>query len=148
MSIKPPTDRDSTAHTIAYVHGGLQPYSWPRPDGAPDSAADYASASRMLGSFSMHWNLAGGYWPTQDVVYRSPGAFLPAGSFTVAEYADHLCRLFHAVSADAATTRAIAQAIGEPATKTVDASLRTSLAGWLGVRAIGAVLDHPRHLTR
>jgi len=148
VDIHPPTDRDSAAHTIAYVHGGLQPYSWPRPGGPPDTAAAYASASRMLASFEMHWNLAGGYWPTQDVVYRKPSAFLPAGAFTVAQYADRLCRLVHATGADDASTHAVAQAVGASAGQAADASLRGALGSWLGVRALGAVLDHPRHLTR
>ena len=148
VDVQPPTDRDSAAHTIVYAHGGLQPYSWPRPDGAPDDTASYASASRMLGSFQMHWSLAEGDWPTQDVAYRSPGTLLPAGTFTVAAYADHLCRLLHAAPADAATTRAVAQAIGTGTDRVVDKELRSELAGWLGVRAISTVLDHPRHLTR
>ena len=153
VDVQPPVDRQSAAHTIVYTHGGVQPYSWPRPDGPPDAATAYASAGRMLQSFTMHWDLAGGYWPTREVAYRSPGAFVPTGRFTIAQYADHLCRLVHHTGADATTTRAVAQALGYPASRIVDPDtaegrdLHRALSGWLGVRAIGAVLDHPRHLT-
>ena len=154
VEVQAPTDRESAAHTIVYTHGGVQPYAWPRPDGPPDTAAAYASAGRMLQSFTMHWDLAGGYWPTRGVAYRSAGAFLPTGRFTIAQYVDHLCRLVHHAGADATTTRAVAQAVGYPSTRVVDTStpegrdLHQMLSGWLGVRAIGTVLDHPRHLTR
>lgn len=150
VDVQAPTSRDDAAHTMVYVHGGLQPYSWPRPDGPPDSAAEYASASRMLSSFAMHWNLAGGYWPTDGVTYRTPGAFLPAGTPTVAQYAEHLCRLFHATGTTATTTQALAQAIGMSPGDTIDPTSwqGEGLREWLGVRALGVILDHPRHMTR
>jgi hypothetical protein len=150
IDVHAPTSRDDAAFEMVFVHGGLQPYSWPRPDGPPDTAADYASASRMLNSFAMHWNLAGGYWPSDGVTYRSPGAFVPAGTPTVAEYAEHLCRLVHATGTTSVTTQALAQAIGMSPTDRLDPTSwqYESLQDWLGVRALGVVLDHPRHLTR
>ena len=154
VDVRRPNDRESAAHTMAYLHGGLQPYAWPRPDGAPDTTAAYASAGRMLHSLSMHWSLCGGYWPTDGVSYRSPAAFVPAGRFTIAQYAEHLCRLLRAGGADAATTKAVAQAVGHPATRLVDPAtpegrdLCEQLSDWLGVRAMSTVLDHPHHLTR
>ena len=53
-------------------------YQWPRPDGLPYGAAAWASATRMLSSFRMHWDLTAGWWPTQDVTYRTPASWLPA----------------------------------------------------------------------
>jgi hypothetical protein len=94
VSAQKPSGREgSFADAISWLHQGDLLYSWPRPDGPPDLNASWASASRMLGSFRMHWHLAGGYWPDVDVTYRRTTSWLPQRRIRFDQYVDHLCRM-------------------------------------------------------
>ena len=61
-----PSQGDSGANAMLWQASGLglSPHAWPRPDGTPVTDAVWASPSRALGSMSMHWSMAGGWWPT------------------------------------------------------------------------------------
>ena len=87
---RPPTASRSPGRCIWLPETTLL-YQWPRPDGLPLGDAAWSSATRMLNSFRMHWNLAAGWWPTKDVAYRTTGAaWLPRPSLRLDEYVDHL----------------------------------------------------------
>jgi hypothetical protein len=51
---------------------GSSPFSWPRPDGQPVDNDSWSSPARMLASMHNHYTMAGGWWPSVGIRYRSP----------------------------------------------------------------------------
>ncbi|MGA8209007.1 MAG: DUF1800 domain-containing protein [Nocardioidaceae bacterium] len=141
-----PVGAKSFAHAIAYLHRSMLLYHWPRPDGAPETNAEWASAARMLASYRMHWLLAGGYYPDTGVRYRRPASWLPQASLTLDAYVDHVCRLLLGRGSTARDLKAVCQATGRrPAEKVT----RTHpLATWQFVRLAVVLLDSPDHFVR
>lgn len=141
-----PKTEQSFAIRTAYAHGGDLMYAWPRPDGAPLDNASWSSASRMLGSFRMHWNFSGGYWPTEAVSYRSPRSWLPQRRIRFDQYVDHLCRTIHGRGSTPTLLKAAVQATecrpGEIVTRSHAA------ANGLFPRLVAVLLDSPTHMTR
>ncbi len=147
VSAQKPSGREgSFADAISWLHQGDLLYSWPRPDGPPDLNASWASASRMLGSFRMHWHLAGGYWPDVDVTYRRTTSWLPQRRIRFDQYVDHLCRMIHGKGSTSLLLKAAVQAVdvrpGEIVTKD------HAVATWRFNRLVCVLLDSPEHMTR
>ena len=143
---KRPTSVKSFAIAIAWATGGERLYSWPRPDGAPEHNDAWASASRMLGSFRMHWGLVGGWWPKEQVVFRRPASWLPQRRIRFDQYVDHLCRLVHGKGSSPRMLKAAVQATGVRPGEVITAS--HPLGSWLFVRLMAALLDSPEHMSR
>ena len=146
VSVQRPRTTSSFAIAMSWMHGGDTLYSWPRPDGAPERNDAWASASRMLGSFRMHWNLAGGYWPREAVSYRRPAAWLPQRRIRFDQYVDHLCRMIHGKGSTPRLLKAAVQATDCRPGEVVTAA--HPVAGWLFVRLLAVLLDSPEHMTR
>jgi uncharacterized protein (DUF1800 family) len=60
VQAKAPTGDDAFARSCIWLPETTLLYQWPRPDGLPLGDAAWSSATRMLNSFRMHWNLAAG----------------------------------------------------------------------------------------
>ena len=147
VQVKPPTGDQSFARACVWVPETTLLYQWPRPDGLPLGDTAWSSATRMLNSFRMHWNLAAGWWPTTDVAYRNSGAgWLPKPSLRLDEYVDHLSRSVLGKPADDRTVAAVAGVTGYPAGTVVSASHQ--VVGWMHVRVMGVLLDSPDHMRR
>lgn len=141
-----PEGKDDYARVLSYAHGGAYLYWWPRPDGSPEHDAAQVSATRMLRSFTMHWNHAGGWWPKTGVVFTPTRAWVPRQTIRFDQLVDHQCRRLHGRPADRSILDAACAATGlSPATAV---NRRHAVAGWLGVRLVATLLDHPRHMTR
>jgi hypothetical protein len=141
-----PDVQRSFGNQISNLHQGLPLYHWTRPDGAPERNADWASASRMMSSFRMHWNLAGGYYPSVDVSYRSPRSWLPQKRIRLDSYVDHLCRTFLGRGSTSRDLKAVCQATGYgPATVV---TRKHPLARGMFVRVAACLLDSPSHMSR
>ena len=139
--------RDSDyARALPWVHGSVQVYQWPMPDGAPEDNAAWSTTSRLLSSFNMHWAQTGGWWPSNGVRYRPPSHWMPRDPLRLDAYVDHLSRTFFGTPAPERLVRTAVQATGLPAREVV--SRDHAVASWLGVRLIGALLDTPLHMTR
>ena len=146
VTARKPSGELSFAIQVAHAHGGDMLYSWPRPDGAPLTNAAWSSASRMLGSFKMHWNQAGGYWPQQAVSYRSSRSWLPQRRIRFDQYVDHLCRMVHGRGSTPVLLKAACQATDcRPGTIV---TRDHAVANWLFVRLMAVLLDSPTHMTR
>lgn len=146
VQVQAPTGRQSFARSAVWVPQTTLAYQWPRPDGPPYGADAWASATRMLSSFRMHWNLTAGWWPREDVAYRSPASWLPERSVRLDRYVDHLSRVLLGRPSNARILGAALEAVGHgPATKVTRAH---PLAGWQFVRLAGALLDSPDHMSR
>jgi uncharacterized protein (DUF1800 family) len=141
-----PTGLASFANAIAWMPRTLLLYQWPRPDGAPETNADWCSVSRMLSSFRFHWSLAGGYYPTNAVKYRPPASWLPQSRIRADQYIDHLCRVLLGRPSTALDVKAVCQATGRTPTEYV--TIDHPLARYLFVRMAAALLDSPDHLSR
>ncbi len=141
-----PTSGAAFAHDISFVHQGMILYQWPRPDGPPNRNSAWSSASRVLGSFRMHWLFTGGYYPDGNVVYRTPGSWIPQRSLRFDQYVDHLCRMFHGKPSTSRVLRAAVEATGLTPSTTITRTHRVT--GYMGVRLIGAILDSPAHMSR
>jgi hypothetical protein len=147
VQVKAPTGDGAFARSCIWLPETTLLYQWPRPDGLPLGDAAWSSATRMLNSFRMHWNLAAGWWPTQDVVYRNTGAaWLPRTSLRLDEYVDHLSRSVLGKAADARTVAAVAGVTGYSASTVVSAGHQ--VVGWMHVRVMGVLLDSPDHMRR
>ena len=141
-----PTSNASFARAAIWVPKATLLYQWPRPDGAPTGDAAWASASRMLSSFRMHWNLIGGWWPRQQVDYRSGGSWLPKRKLRFDEYVDHLCRMMLGKPSTPRILSAAVAATGcSPKTQITKSH---AVATSLHVRLIGVLLDSPDHMRR
>jgi uncharacterized protein (DUF1800 family) len=141
-----PTSGSSFAHAIAWMPRSMLLYQWPRPDGAPETNADWASAARMLSSFRMHWLLAGGYYPSSAVRYRTPASWLPQKQIRLDRYVDHVCRMLLGRGSTSTDLKAVCQATGRRPTETVTA--KHPLARWMFVRMAVVLLDSPDHMSR
>jgi len=141
-----PAGGGAFAHCISYVHQGMMLYQWPRPDGPPDRNSAWSSATRVLGSFRMHWLFAGGFYPNGSVVYKKPGSWLPQTSLRFDRYVDHLCRVFHGQGSTPVVLKAAVEATGLSPSTVVTRDHR--ITRYLGVRLIGALLDSPAHMSR
>ncbi len=141
-----PTGNRSFALQISRLHGGLPLFQWPRPDGAPERNADWASAARMLSSFRMHWDLASGTRPSRDVRYRKPQRWLPRRRLRLDRYVDHLSRTLLGRRSTRTMLKAVCQATGYRPDERIDR--RHPLARADFVRVAAVLLDSPAHLTR
>jgi uncharacterized protein (DUF1800 family) len=141
-----PTGSDSFANSLQWVHGGLRLYSWPRPDGAPETDAEWTSAVRMLRSFRMHWNLSGGYYPSKDVTHRAGRTRIPQRRMTFDLYVDHLCRSLLGRRSTARLLQAACVATG--LTPRTVITRQHAVATWLFPHVATVLLDSPTHMTR
>ncbi len=146
LDVAAPTGDQSFARACVWVPQTTLLYQWPRPDGSPYGAAAWASATRMLSSFRMHWDLAAGWWPTKDVRYRSAASWLPQPRIRLDQYVDHLCRTLLGKGSDSRILTAAVAATGYGPGTVVTRD--HAIADWLFVRLAGTLLDSPDHLRR
>lgn len=141
-----PTSSSAFANHLNYLHGGLRLYTWPRPDGAPETNPEWTSAVRMLRSFRMHWNLAGGYYPKQDVKHVPARNRIPAARMTFDSYLDHVSRSLLGRGSTARSLQAACLATGlTPGSVITPAH---ALGTWMFPHVAAVLLDSPEHMTR
>ena len=84
----------------------------------------------------MHQNLAGGWWPKEDVTYRATDSWLPAPSLRFDAYVDHLCRTWLGRAADARLLDVATKAVTGPeswavVTASTTVTSKHAVATWL-----------------
>ena len=134
------------ATAMNYAHGGLRLFSWPRPDGAPETNSEWTSAVRMLRSFRMHWQLAGGYYPKGGASYVAARNRIPRSRITFDLYFDHLSRSLLGRKSTARSLEAACVATG--LTPRTVITRTHHLAGWMFPHVAAVLLDSPEHMTR
>lgn len=138
---------DSYARHANYTHQSLQAFAWPRPDGPPAKNAAWSTPSRMFGSYGMHWNHAGGWWP-KGASYKPSTYWVRSTGITFETHIDHLARRLLGRPADERLQRAARQALADATyfdpTKRIDE--KSSVHGWLGTRLVATLLDTPDHM--
>lgn len=141
-----PENDTSYAHAIAWAHGSMPLYSWPRPDGAPEGNSAWSTPGRVLQSCRLHLDSAGGWWPKLDVDYVAPPTRLPKPSLRFEEFVDHLCRTLLGTPLTPRLLSAVCQRVELAPTDIIDAAHRA--VGWTFPHIVGVLLDTPVHLTR
>lgn len=149
--ISAPTDPKSgseAAHAILWLSSGIcqRPWHWVTPDGFPDRSDAWASASRMLASFRVHHNLAGGYYPKTHIGYRLGAAWLPQRRIRFDQLVDHLCRTLHGRGSTAEILGAACTYLGVRPGTVVTAT--HAVARYKMVWLVALLLDSPTHMTR
>jgi uncharacterized protein (DUF1800 family) len=145
-----PLNLSSFAHELSWTLGSTLVYQWPRPDGAPDRAAVWASTTRMLNSWQMHWNMAGGWWPNGQATYQRPVAFLPQPALLSGirfdELVDHLSRVVLGRRSTNKLLKAACQGCDVAPDETVTTT--HEVMSWKFVRLLAVLLDTPAHMSR
>lgn len=145
-----PTSSESEAGANAILWQsssiGIRPFGWQPPDGRPDTAAAWSSASRFLNSLDVHYTMAGGWWPSVGVRYRSAASWLPATRIRFDHLVDHLARSIHGRGSTALLLQAACEATGcSPGTVITSSH---ALVRWDMPRLLTVFLDCPTHMTR
>jgi hypothetical protein len=95
IEIRPPRTDASAANQLYWQAAmiGLEPFTWPRPDGPPVHAAAWASPSRALASMTFHWDVVNGWWPGDAVRFPRAASWVPQGRpIRFRRLVDHLSR--------------------------------------------------------
>lgn len=143
---RPTSDRSAASVMLWQASAlGLAPHAWPRPDGAPVTDQVWTSPSRMLASFSMHWALAGGWWPKEQVVYRAPNEYVPKAGIKFRDLVDALSRDMLHLEASKKLVETCSRATGCRPGVMVDRD--HAVAQWDWPRLVTAMLDSPDHFT-
>jgi uncharacterized protein (DUF1800 family) len=147
-TIARPVTRDSCANAILWqtTSIGHSPFAWGRPDGPPQDNRSWSSASRLLASFQMHHNMAGGWWPRQDVTYRTAASWLPTSGMRFDALVDHLCTQLLGKHAPARLVQAACAATQTGAGEAVTAN--HPVMRWKLPMLLTTLLDTPDHLHR
>ena len=136
----------SFATAANYAHGGLRLFSWPRPDGAPETNSEWTSGVRMLRSYRFHWQLAGGYYPRYDVSFVPARYRVPRTRISFDLYFDHLSRYLLGRPSTARSLQAACVATG--LTPRTVVTRTHAVAGWMFPHLTSVLLDSPEHMTR
>jgi len=131
---------------VASLPASAIPFDWPRPDGLPDGAEQWAAPTRMLTSWRMHWSLAGGDWPHLDVHYKSPASWLPEDRIRFDEFVDHLSRTLLGRPSTPMLLKAACTGIDVAPGEVV--TTRHAVVRWKMQRLLAALLDTPAHMMR
>lgn len=125
---------------------GQRPFDWPRPDGFPDVAEAWTSASRMLRSWNAHWGLAGGWWPATGARYRDHASWMPPLPQRYGQVVDHLSRRLLARPSTPLLRAAAVAATTIPLDRQLDTT--DDLTPFRLAQTLAVVLDSPAHLQR
>lgn len=143
---RPTSDKSAANVMLSQASSlGLSPHSWPRPDGAPVTDDVWHSPARMLSSFSMHWNMAGGWWPADQVKFRDPKELIPRKGIFFKDLVDDLSQTMLHVPADDRMLETALLATGLRKGELIGRD--HELADWLWPRLVTALLDSPEHFT-
>lgn len=148
VAVDPPKSERSGANSMLWYAAALgqMPFEWPRPDGPPADDDAWSSTSRFLSADSFHRTTAGGWWPNEDITYRSYASWLPAETGSLSALIDHVSLLLFGHPSNDRVKRACVEACGGRLTDLVTA--RHDLATWRMPELLAVLLASPEHLLR
>ena len=143
-----PVRDESAANAILWQVEALgqQPFNWPRPDGMPDHAVAWSSASRLLASFEVHYSMAAGWWPKEQMTHRSARSWVPKKGARFDDLVDHLSMQLLGRKATKRLLVACIRATGVKKKERI--TKKHALVEWNMPLLLATVLDTPEHLTR
>ena len=148
VTVSAPVSVDSAANALAFQIStiGQSPFDWSRPDGFPDITEAWTSSSRMLGSWHVHWAVAGGFWPTSGITHRPVASWLPTLPARFDVVVDHVTRQ---ITARAATAQMIAAATAFAGISAATQITRSAdLSSFRMTKLLSVILDSPAHMIR
>jgi hypothetical protein len=148
VKVARPLDQDRAAHQLLWQASaiGMMPMSWPAPNGQPIAGAAWASPSRVMGSMSTHYTMAGGWWPNKGIHYRKPTAWLPKPTVRFDHLVDHLSQqILHRPASDN-LQQACRESVATHGHEMVDKDHPVML--WLFPRLLTTFFDSPDFLRR
>ena len=148
VDVRRPSSEQSAANAILWqAEGlGLSPHAWPRPDGSPVSDQPWTSPARALASMNLHWSMAGGWWPSEDVRYPMPGRWVP-GTKKGLRFEDLVDDLSRDLLHRPASKRTLRTAVLATGCRSRERITRDhDLVRWGFPRLLAALLDSPDHL--
>ncbi|MDO9380151.1 MAG: DUF1800 domain-containing protein [Nocardioidaceae bacterium] len=126
---------------------GYRPYTWPRPDGPPDTAAAWTSASRMLRTWELRFALPAGWWQSKNVRYAPRASFLPtAWPRRVDEVVSHVGLQMVGVRPSPAAVQAACRLLDKAPSDRI--ARAADVSEWDMVRIRGVLLNAPENLMR
>ncbi|GGO67900.1 DUF1800 domain-containing protein [Nocardioides deserti] len=148
---RPPAGRAGDEHAVKAMlwqvgNLGTSPFSWPRPDGQPIDSESWSSPSRVLASMDLHWAMAGGWWPSKGITYRTPKQWLPRKKIRFDLFVDHLSQQLLHRRSTATLLRACCEMCDVSPGDVISAD--HPIVKWDFHRLLGTVLDSPAHFTR
>lgn len=148
VTLQRPLESQSAANAALWQAGslGVQPFSWPTPDGQPLDNLSWSSPSRMIASMQLHYQMSGAWWPTKGIAYRAPIDWLPRSSLRFDVLVDYLAQQVLHQHASPALVQACCEAVGVQRGATISAT--HPVMRWLFPRLLTTLLDSPAHLTR
>jgi hypothetical protein len=148
VTVARPPDQDHAAHQLVWQASsmGMMPMSWPAPNGQPIVGAAWASPSRVMGSMSTHYGMAGGWWPSRGIHYRQPTSWLPAPAIRFDHLVDHLAQQILQRPASDTLQQACREAVAVGAH--VQVTKDHPVMKWLFPRLLTTFFDSPDFLRR
>ncbi len=148
VDVAKPADADRAAHQLVWQSSamGMEPMSWPAPNGQPIAGAAWSSPSRVMGSMSVHYTMSGGWWPNKGIHYPAPTSWLPQESTRFDHLVDHMAqRILHRRASDR-----LQQACRESVAVTAHQQITADHAvmRWLFPRLLTTFFDSPDFLRR
>jgi hypothetical protein len=148
VGVAKPPDQNRAAHQLIWQAGsmGMAPMSWPAPNGQPIVGAAWASPSRVMGSMSTHYTMAGGWWPSAGIHYPKPTSWLPAATTRFDHLVDHMAqRILHRQASDT-LQQACREAVATGAHEQITPD--HPVMQWLFPRLLTTFFDSPDFLRR
>lgn len=148
VKARKPVAPESGAESILWQTAdlGQRPFAWPRPDGPPITNDAWASTGRMTGSWRMHYSMAGGWWPREQLAYKSPKSWLPQKKVRFDDLVEHLSQELLSRPATQQLTTACCQALGLKQSTRIDED--HAVVQWQMPLLLTTLLDSPAHMTR
>ena len=144
---RPAGDNDAANAIIWQASSlGASPHAWPRPDGPPQTNDAWSTPNRVLGSYRMHYAMAGTWWPSEGVTYRELAQWLPTKKVTFAQLVDYLCRSILGRPSDRRLLEVACLAVDAKPHVVITRS--DQIVRWKMPILLTALLDTPEHLTR
>jgi hypothetical protein len=146
VGVLSPISKKSGANAMGYPIGSTMAFQWVTPDGPPDDMVAWASPTRMLNSFKLHWALAGGYHPRERVRYRSRRSFLPGRRLRFDRLVDHLSRTVLGRRSSARLLQACCEGADVEPGEII--TPKHAVMRHKFIRVMAVLLDSPEHMTR
>jgi uncharacterized protein (DUF1800 family) len=143
-----PKTGESFANNMYWQYSdlGQAPYEWPAPNGYPEVDAAWATAGRVLTSFTMHRDLAARWWPTEEARFPAWSSLLPAMPSTLEHVVSTVALRTMGEKPAPATLDGIARLLGISLTTRLDKD--DALDYWTIRGILSSLLDSPLHMHR
>ncbi|MDO9380149.1 MAG: DUF1800 domain-containing protein [Nocardioidaceae bacterium] len=150
VTLRKPTDEAKSFMTqMGWMAEGIgyRPYTWPRPDGPPETADAWTGPSRMLRTWQNRYSVPAGWAGSTDVTYDDRSTFLPTTyPCRLDALITHVGTTMTGVTPTAAQVTLVLKLLGRPATDTF--ANVGAISDWWLLQVRGTLLNLPDQLLR